>query len=279
VGCSLQVCKKLHGLAQDQTLWRLQYTRLFGMWVPPVQCQESTLLTWKLKYWLDYTQVLSLGSLAIVFLFATHPHRPLLCHGCGLVSTKVFCKHNDLFVFGWLDCVACDFRSNASYVRYSDTSGDALVLVYNRVPPQHFNIGSLTDEEVEAGTKRGQAVAWRVRWPPASGGGGGGGGSGGDVVVGYSWEREPSDAAMVHSSLMSLYRSSDSLTSVLASYHLLRWYRACIRSLTSRALVSWRRRRLIVILACCPNVVVMVVPPARSRSSNCARRRWTRWRN
>jgi hypothetical protein len=52
-----QVSKKMSTLAQDQRLWQAKYREEFGAWVPAAQCQESTLITWKRKYWLEHNLV------------------------------------------------------------------------------------------------------------------------------------------------------------------------------------------------------------------------------
>jgi hypothetical protein len=52
-----QVCKQLYVLSKDDTIWRHKYCSEFGAWVPPVQCNPTNGLSWKLKYWFEYNLV------------------------------------------------------------------------------------------------------------------------------------------------------------------------------------------------------------------------------
>lgn len=125
------VCKQLHWLSNDASLWRHRYAGQFGAWVPAVHCQQLSegLGSWKLKYRLEHA----------------------LTQGSG----------RDLFAFGFMDCQPDQgTRRSTSYVHYSPTV-DALVLVHNvGVRVLHLNIGPAI---LPTCPKRGRTLVWRAR--------------------------------------------------------------------------------------------------------------------
>ncbi len=126
-----KVCKQLHWLSNDASLWRHRYAGQFGAWVPAVHCQQLSegLGSWKLKYRLEHA----------------------LTQGSG----------HDLFAFGFMGCQPDQgTRHSTSYVHYSPTV-DALVLVHNvGVRVLHLNIGPAI---LPTCPKRGRTLVWRAR--------------------------------------------------------------------------------------------------------------------